>query len=185
MRKYTNTIARSHFCVPAILCTVMHNEGYEISQEIIAEMIGITVPTNDDQIISDIHNISYSDNDIEWGVKLKNDSINNLFSKLNVKLHETYLPINTISEERFLDVLFSHLTLGEHIVFGFNYSSLYSLPAANYGHVSLVCDIEKNEKVILLDPGPKEAGIKTVLADDLYIAIKNRTDGLWCIFRTG
>ena len=185
MKSYVNTIARNHFCVPAILCTILRDEGYDISQEIIAEILGITVPIDAMQIVSDMYNINYSDNDIEWGVKLEHNSINNLFSKLDVKLHETFIPINTISEDRFIDVLAFHFFSGEHIICGFNYSSLYSLPPANYGHVSLVCDIEEKDRIILLDPGPKNVGQKTVLADDLYIAIRKRADGLWCISRTG
>jgi hypothetical protein len=162
----------------------LRDEGYEVSQDTIAEILGITVPTGAVQMVSDIYNISYSNDDIEWGVKLKLNSINDLFSKLDVKLHETYLPINTISEDRFIDVLAFHFLSGEHIVCGFNYSFLYSLPTANYGHVSLVCDIEKKDRVRLLDPGPKDPGVKNVLADDLYLAIRKRSDGLWCISRT-
>ena len=180
MKEYINMIARNNFCVPAVLCSILHAESYSVTQEAIADVLGITVPINAAETVSDISNVKFSDNDIDWGVKIKSNSLNDMFSRFDIKLRETYIPINTIAEECFAEVLNLHLLEGEHIVCGFNYSSLYSLPYANYGHVSIICDV-KSDRVILLDPGPKDAGIKSVMADNLYLAIRKRADGLWCI----
>jgi len=185
MKNYTNTLARSNFCAPAVLCTILNYEGYKVTQETIAEMFGLTVPLNTAEVFKDIQNVNFSNEDINWGVKIEKNSINDLFFKLDAKLHETFIPINTVTGENLSDVVSLHLFAGEHIVCGFNYSSLYSLAPANYRHASIICNVNvKEDRIFLLDPGPKDAGIKSVLAYDLYLAIMKCTDGLWCISRT-
>lgn len=39
---------------------------------------------------------------------------------------------------------------------------------------------EDKETIDILDPGPKNAGYKTVKSSDLFYAIKANHDGLWC-----
>ena len=68
------------------------------------------------------------------------------------------------------------------VICGYNYSWLYGHKEDSFQHVSIVTEIlERGNKVSLLDPGPKAAGYNIVNTEDLYYAIREANDGLWCI----
>ena len=69
------------------------------------------------------------------------------------------------------------------IICGYNYTWLFGNKEDVFQHVSIVVDVFENKnEIILLDPGPKNAGYKSVLADNLFDAIREAHDGLWCIY---
>ena len=69
------------------------------------------------------------------------------------------------------------------IICGYNYSWLFGNHKDTFRHVSIVVGTsQKDETILILDPGPKDAGFKYVRANDLYDAIRAGKDGLWCIF---
>jgi len=54
----------------------------------------------------------------------------------------------------------------------------------NNGHVGIFLKLE-GDNLLFLDPGPRNYGVRKVKIDDLYNAIKNKSDGLWIIKSTG
>jgi len=67
------------------------------------------------------------------------------------------------------------------IICGFNYTWLYGNKEDAFQHVSIIVDVLQGSEILLLDPGPRDAGYKTVKIQDLFYAIKAAQDGLWCI----
>lgn len=181
MKKYKLQLARNFLCVPAVLETICLAEGYNIKQSDIADFFGINLPLDCKKDYQDLQNIHIVDDSRYWGIVLSYDSINCFFQHFQIKLYEKYIPINTISEENFDDKLTQLMQTTPHIVCGFRYTALYNGNPGDYGHVSIICDIDRKGKITLLDPGPKDAGYKIVDADALHYAIKMHRDGLWCI----
>ena len=68
------------------------------------------------------------------------------------------------------------------IICGFNYSYLYGNKEDTFQHVAIIVAVKSENKVLLLDPGPRDAGYKIVDIGDLFASIKKAQDGLWCIY---
>lgn len=169
--KYNLIIAKPNFCVPATLQMVLEYHGITgINQELIASQLTIT-PDNDD--IEHIH----------WGTYIEHNTLNSFFKRNEICLNEKYIPINIFMDsDFFIEKVKELLDNNISIICGYNYTWLFGDCDDTYRHVSIIVDIILNEnKVLLLDPGPKEAGYKYVSADKLFYAIKAGKDGLWCI----
>ena len=178
---YINTVAENYLCVPAVLETVIKSEGIkEIGKYDLANFFGVVLPNGLEY--PQITNFSHSGSAQSLGVNLKYNSINALFEFYNIPLVEEYVKINFIDRDFFADYLYDVLIAGKHVVCGFEYHSLYKLTGEYSGHVSIVFDADKtSDTVHLIDPGPRDAGIKTVKTYDLYQAISKAKDGLWII----
>lgn len=178
---YINTIAENYLCVPAVMETIIRADNYtSINKYDIANYLGIVLPNG----ISypQINNFTISNDSKELGVKLKQNTINDLFTHFGIALHENYESISLFDRDFFADSLADLLSKGMHIVCGFDYNFLYNLGDEYVGHVSIVLDSNPaNDEVFLLDPGPKGHGIKRVNALSLYSAINKAKDGLWLI----
>lgn len=162
-------VAKKEYCIPAVLEMVLNI--YDIKS------------LNQDDIASQFTiNSSQNTPEEEWGIVLDNNSINNFFERNDIPLVENFISINQIYDEYdFVDRVKKEL-LNSVIICGYNYSYLYGNKDRNFSHVSIILDISDDCKsVYILDPGPKESGFKWVDLYDLYLAIKNRKDGLWCI----
>ena len=179
--KYDLPISREHFCVPAVLQAVLRNEGYDIEQNDIASVLGVNIPSEKAEDYQNIVGIKLTEDEKMWGVVLHKNSVNDLFNYFGIKLHEDYIPISTIAEEVFFDTIKNCLSNYNHLICGFNYSALFGNSDREFGHVALICEVDKCENISILDPGPLNSGYKSVKSDDLYYAIKRISDGLWCI----
>lgn len=164
-------IAKQNYCVPASVLMVLHHYGiYEFTQEMIADNLSIT--PIDDKIDHKL-----------WGAHINKNTLNTFFEKNGIDLTETFLGINTFMDEWFMSEKIDELRSNDvSIICGYNYTHLFGNKEDTFGHVSVIISVSKDKKTIdILDPGPKNAGVKTVSSSDLFYAIKARNDGLWCI----
>lgn len=173
MKKYLESvvIAEPNCCVPAALEMVLRHHGImTLSQRDLAGQLDI-IPASEE--IGHCH----------WGAQIKQDTINNLFSANNISLYETYIPITQFMDEYSMVEKINRLLHDDSsIICGFSYTALFANCEDSFQHVSIIVDISENEEeILLLDPGPKDAGYKTVRAVDLFYAIRVARDGLWCI----
>lgn len=179
---YNNVIAENYLCVPAVLETILNSEGnFQINKYIIADYLGVILPKSINY--PQIHNVSYATDTKDFGVKLKQNSINELFKHFEIPLEEKYASILQIDRDFFTDYIIGILEEKCHIVCGFEYNSLYHKERREYvGHVSIIVDADSiNETVVLLDPGPLGEGFKKVDSYELYKSINCAHDGLWVI----
>ena len=162
MKKYVEqiVIAKPNWCVPAVLEMVLTHHGIKsLSQAEIAEQLDI-VPAEE----------------------AIDNTINDFFKANSIQLHENYLPINCIQDDFFLEEeIRKLLKTNISIICGFNYTWLYGNKEDAFQHVSIIVDVLQGSEILLLDPGPRDAGYKTVKIQDLFYAIKAAQDGLWCI----
>lgn len=171
--QYTNdvVVAKPDYCVPAVLEMVLkHHNVSLLSQDEIAQQL----------------NILHADDSIDpklWGAHISNGTLNHFFTKNDIPLHEHYISIHNFMDEYFMgEAISSLLDQGNSIICGYNYTWLFGKKEDRFGHVSIIVGISDNlDRIELLDPGPKNAGYKTVESYDLYSAIKAYNDGLWCI----
>lgn len=172
MKKYVEqlVIAKPNWCVPAALEMVLIHHGIKtLSQAEIAEQL---------DIVSAEENVDHK----KWGAQIKKNTINNFFETMSIQLHENFLSINYFQDDFFLEEEIQKLLKNNiSIICGFNYTWLFGNKEDTFQHVSIIVDILQDSKVLLLDPGPRDAGYKTVKIQDLFYAIKAAKDGLWCI----
>lgn len=164
-------IAKPNWCVPAALEMVLKHYGYnKFSQSMIAEQLEI-IPAKEE--------IDHS----KWGSQIKKNTINDFFSANAIALHERFISINLFLDEYFLeDKIQVLLENNVSIICGFNYSYLYGNKEDTFQHVAIIVAVKSENKVLLLDPGPRDAGYKIVDIGDLFASIKKAQDGLWCIY---
>lgn len=184
MRGYINIKADEFCCTGAVLEAILIRNNYKkYSQYDIINEFGLTVPKTA-KVFEKINNITYSDNPNDWGVKLEYDSLNTFFKKERINLVEEYISIREIADYRF-ELTLKSISDEFDVVFGFDYGRLNNIPDSySIGHVGLLLKLE-GENLLYLDPGPRNYGVRKVNIDDLYIAIKNKSDGLWIIKSTG
>lgn len=173
MKKYVEqiVIAKPNWCVPAALEMVLKHFGIEAySQEIIAEQFEI-VPATD--------NMNHS----KWGAQINNGTINSFFTANQLALYEKYIPITHFYDEySMVEIVRELLQKNTSIICGYNYTRLFGKGEDTFQHVSIIVELlAYDEEIRLLDPGPREAGYKTVKTVDLFYAIRAAQDGLWCI----
>lgn len=158
----------NYYCVPTCLRMVMASMNFFFSE--IEIMNYFHLHTADD-----------TDNEKLFGICVKNGDLDYLFSRIDVPLTEEFIPISHIIDFQFTDVIHQLLIEGKHIICGYSYGLLYKKPELKeIGHVSII--IDNDEKYItIINPGPENFGINRVKEDDLYDAIRTRSDGLWVL----
>lgn len=164
-------VAKQNYCVPAVLQMVLEHYNIQgFDQDRIATNLSIV---NDDDDIEHV----------KWGTQIEKDTINNFFLSNQINLQENFISINQFMDDYFMsnkikDLLQNNMS----IICGYNYTWLFGDREDTYRHVSIIVDIDmKAEKILLLDPGPENAGYKYVFAEKLFYAIRAGKDGLWCI----
>lgn len=164
-------VAKQNYCVPAVLQMVLeHYNIYGFDQDRIAANLSI---------VADDMDIEHA----KWGAQIKKDTINNFFLHNQINLQEKFISINQFMDEYFMSNKIKELLQnGISIICGYNYTWLFGNREDTYRHVSIIVDIDvKSGEILLLDPGPKNAGYKNVPTEKLFYAIKAGRDGLWCI----
>ena len=80
MKEYTNIKADDFCCIGAVLETILMRNNYtNYSQYATINEFGLTIPKTA-KVSEKINNITYSDDPVDWGVKLEYDSLNNFFN---------------------------------------------------------------------------------------------------------
>jgi hypothetical protein len=184
MKRYTNIKADNFCCIGAVLEVILIRNNYKkYSQYDIINVFGLTIPKTA-KVSEKIRNITYSDNPNDWGVKLEYDSLNTFFKNEGINLVKEYISIREIANYSF-ELTLKSVSDEFDVVFGFDYGRLNNIPESySIGHVGLFLKLE-GENLLYFDPGPRNYGVRKVNIDDLYNAIKNKSDGLWIIKSTG
>ena len=170
------------FCVPVSLYIIIKSEGFFLPLEEIVSKFKYYFP-NDFIPPYNIENYECTSEKKRWGVCLEEESINLFFKKMNLPFVEMYISINTIAEYNFFELLSSAKFNNNHIIFGYDYTRLYEGIKGDIGHVSIVNQIISENVIEILNPGPKNYGIKQIPMYDVYCSIKSWNDGLWIIRR--
>ena len=176
--RYQIIPADNFLCVAAVLHMIINSSVQkDINQNDIAEYFGVWAPN--DYCLS-VDNVYRTDDPNLWGIIINDNKINEFFKSYHISLRERYIPINTIPEFSFEDEIKTLLLKGYHIICGYNYNYLHSMGDNKMcGHVSIITEVLDDQYITLIDPGPKEPGVKTVKSYDLYCAIRNREGGIW------
>lgn len=175
---YNMTKAEDYFCIPSVIQAILRYYKYEISQIDIAKFFNFYMPNNDN--FNDF-NITITKNKNDFGIKLTNTSINDFFKKNNFPLNEKYHSIDHFEDWEFNDFIDENLTYNYHIVCGYSYGTLFNEQRnIEIGHVSIITK-KDNNRIEILNPGPRNYGYQWVDSYKLYSAIKRKTDGIWLI----
>lgn len=171
--------AKPYFCVASVLETIIKEQtNIEIKQNEIIEYLGLNVPSNYE---GETKNINFTDDVKLQGVVLEKDSVNRLFEHFKIPLKEEYIEISMFQDFEFIDTLKQKLDCGYSLACGVSYGKLYDIDDKNdIGHVVQICSTTKG-KVTVYDPGSLSKGYKEIDEYQLYIAIKFKRDGIWCI----
>jgi len=180
IKHYKPIQGEDFLCLPYVLSMIFKSEGIKLSIEEISSDFKYNLP-KDYIIANNIKNYEYSNNEQKWGVLLKKNTINDFLKKRNLPFVEMYIPINTIAEYNFYDVLKTAISNNNHIIFGYDYKRLYENTKSKIGHVSLVSSLISDEEIEIIDPGPHNWGVNQVSLYDMYSSIKAWNDGLWII----
>lgn len=164
--------SENYFCFATLLEMILNDFGYnEYTRFDIAEELGITLPSSAKGIVN---KANYSNNELDWGIKINAENINRFFSKNHIKLHSEYIyatPYTMIEE----DVKEWNQC---HVVFLFSYGKLIgNLDLENLGHAALFLYMHSKQEVCIYDPGPKDCGKKIVNCYRLEEAMYQRRGG--------
>lgn len=175
MRTYEIVRSAPYCCVCAVLESILKKHGYDITQFDIANYIGLVCSTIDKTIIPhEIHNIQFSDNAEDWGVHLKNDTINGLFQHYNIPLKETFFSakqFDEISLDSFFDAVSDNYDIMMFISHGALYNNKDNL---DIGHCLLYTG-RQGDNIQYIDPGPANLGMNFRGLYDIYFSIKRRS----------
>jgi hypothetical protein len=180
MKQYTLIKADDYCCVGAVLETVLIRNNYtNYTQYDIINEFGLTIPEKAN-VSEKINKIKYSADPNDWGVKFRHDSLNNFFGNKGIRLAEEYISICELDDYRF-ELALRSISSEFDVVFGFDYGRLYNIPDCFcVGHTGIFLKLE-SDNLIYLDPGPTNYGVRSAKIDDLYNAIKSKSNGLWII----
>lgn len=183
---YELIISEDFLCVATVLEIILKAEGFSsISRFQIASWFGLCLPDGFELKYDFLEKgIFYSKDANQWGIRIKNDSLNEFFSANNLPFQEKYFPINQIADFSFLDDLRNVFANSRHTIVGFDYGKLFREERnLKIGHVGIVTQVVDEENCLLLDPGPRNPGLKKVSLEDLFDAIRSKKDGIWSINR--
>ncbi len=165
--KYELVVADDLGCVAAALAMVAQAAGLDgYSKEAFARLLppAIKLP---EEPVSD-----YS----AYGVIIEDGSLDRYLIAGQVPLQDDFLGIEFISEMTFVAEIQEALAAYDSLAVGFDASFIYP-ETPNLGHFAVVAEAS-GSSVLLVDPGPRTAGLLSVNADDLYAAIRAKRDGL-------
>jgi hypothetical protein len=181
-------IAARHLCFVACLQKAARDGfGVEIDQTAIANHLGVVLPVGHDpsELASwGIKNIRFDSKASSWGISPVQSDIN---AALNARHPLTchYESIATFQDWEFEERLVEITGSGQFPVVCFEYNALFGtrMPEGQ-GHcviVRLVRKLNGHTEVEIDDPGPDDAGIKSVDCESLYLACRKRRGGIWSL----
>jgi hypothetical protein len=136
---------------------IIKSEGFSLSLEDIVSDFKYNFPINFDHPYK-IKNYEKKKKKKKWGILLENESINLFFKKRNLPFVKMFIPINTIAEYNFFDLISTAKLKNNHIIFGYDYTRLYEGNKGDVGHVSIVNRIISDDVIEIIDPGKNILG---------------------------
>lgn len=179
---YKPIIQLPHCCCVACLIMVLDRRNIKHgSQGEIGNQLGLIVSPKNAHLFKDV--IVKDDLNKEYGTQTYKEeySINKFFSKNNIKLKETYYPIEKIGNP--VEFIINNLKLGNDLLVCINNKILYG---KGHGHLSLIQSIE-GENIVLVDPKINKPKIRKVKLNKLIESmrkeyhLKRNRGGFWII----
>lgn len=172
---YTLVQQKPYCCVPACICMILNRRKIpHATQDEIGYELGLTVPKEKANFFTKVR--TGKKPTAGYGTQVEKYSINEFFRENNIKLKETYFPVDGISDvKKFIK---SNIDKNNDIIVCFNNEKMRG---EGNGHVCLIQGI--NDNVSLVDP--EEPKMKKVELDKLIDAIKyhgqDKRAGFWVI----
>jgi hypothetical protein len=167
---------------------VKETSGLEIDQAIVANQLGVVIPTDFDSselLAIGIQTIRHDLDPRLWGIEPVVAEINKILEEAHTALECRFEDISKFQDWEFEDLLISLTATGLSPIVGFDYKSLFGGPGLqNLGHCAVVRRVQKiNGKTIaeIHDPGPNLTGLRTVDVYSLYRACRKRHGGVWIV----
>ena len=167
-------IGINYLCLYAMLEMILKDIGITGWDQIrLANQFGVVLPVDDR--ISGVKNVTYSTDEHMCGTHINADSLNAFFVMKKIPLRASYLsanPFNCYDE-------IEKEGLEKYIVYLYSYGSLNDDQSKRHiGHASIKVNDIKEGMVSIYDPGPLNAGVKTIRLNKLYDAINDYNGGI-------
>jgi len=171
-----------HCCCPACLTMILNRRKIKHdSQEEIGNQLGLVVSPKNAHLFKNA--IVKEDPEKEYGTQTHKEeySINKFFQKNNIKLKETYYPVETVNNPK--EFIIDNLKNGNDIMVCINNRILYG---EGHGHLSLIQSINDDE-ITLVDPKINKPKIRIVKLTKLLESMrveyhqKIKRGGFWII----
>lgn len=177
MRQYTLIPSLPYCCVTSSLESILKKHGYKFNQIEIADFYGLTVPAIDFESVSGkIQNIKISDDVRQIGLHLGDQGLNTFFMSKGLKLKETFISANELSELNFDTVLETIPETSDMLMF-FDYGLLFDEERnIGVGHDGIYLGKE-GDFIFYLDSGPRRMGVNKVPSDAMLRAMKGAFAG--------
>lgn len=179
-------IAARHLCFVACLQKAARDGvGAEIDQVVIANHLGVVVPVGYDPselADSGVQNIRFDADASAWGINPVVSEINVLLGA-HSRLACQFESIANFQDWDFEKRLIELTESGQFPVVCFEYNALFGpRMQRDQGHCVIVRRLQRlngHTAVEIDDPGPDNAGIKSVDCETLYYACRKRHGGIW------
>lgn len=174
-------IAENYLCFYAVIETILSDIGINMfSQYDLANEFGVVLPY--EHSISNVHNVTFSDDIRLLGAHVNEQRINDFFKANRIKLKISYLPENPYIDYDYDK--YGHFIPERNIyyIYYFSYGSLYhEVQNYNVGHVSLLVNCPSLDQLEIYDPGPRSAGVKVIRRISMHDAMEDIRGGVYKI----
>lgn len=175
-------VAENYLCFYALLEMVLFDVGIKkFRQYDLANEFGVVVP-NGYSIPNVYKNVSFSDDVFNHGAHIDKDKINCFFKINNIGLKMSYQAESIWSEHDYDKYMCSPIEEKRYYIYAFSYGYLYN-ESRNYrvGHVALLLNCKEGNLLEIYDPGPRNAGKKTVNRNIMHDAMDEIYGGVYFI----
>jgi len=182
-------ISKQYLCFAACLqIAAKETASVEIDQVVVANHLGVVLPLGFDcsELVElGVNNIRFDSDSALWGITPVVADINTVLTRANVVLECRFESISTFQDWEFEERIAALTKSSQFPIVGFDYNSLVGeLAPETTGHCAVVYGVQKmnSESVVeIYDPGPKQAGFRTVDSYSLYRACRRQHGGIWSL----
>ena len=184
-------ISKQYLCFAACLqIAAKETAGVVLDQIAIGNHLGVALPVGFDcsgLVEQGLTNIRYEADVALWGITPIVRDINMVLSLSVPRLECRFEAISQFQDWEFEERLATLAKSGHFPIVCFDYNSLIGETSEeNRGHCVVVYGVGSSAKrcggaIDIYDPGPKDAGFRTVASDSLYLACRKRHGGVWSL----
>jgi hypothetical protein len=184
-------ISKQYLCFAACLqIAAKETAGVELDQIAVANHLGVALPVGFDcsgLVEQGLTNIRYETDVALCGITPVVADINRVLSATIPRLECRFESISQFQDWEFEERLATLANSGYFPIVCFDYDSLIGEAAIeNRGHCAVVFRMDTpsvrcGRPVDIYDPGPKDAGFRTVDSHSLYRACRKRHGGIWSL----
>ena len=177
--EYSYEPSQPFMCVPACINMILRRRDFNSYDQLeLGNRLGLIVPEN---LSSKYPGMRTSDDMNQWGIPSYNleTSLNKLFSSLDLNLYHRYFPVHYIPANNFIDFISENIELGNDIMIGFDYLSVYN-NGEHVGHTSLISKADSIQNLIwLTDPEYIPENDRPIRCEKLIHGMEVKNDGIW------